>query len=219
MASREWWNASWQTSARWFSHQSCARSATSLISVSNDTSVGVQVIAEDKDWLSSLLKKVEGDRSRRWIVVVDNAERGHFIQSLIALSDAEFLQMRDTATAAELAAQRFVGYARTTLRGCLFVVLTNSTPFAEAVDAAMQAQHKGMLARTDLPLPGPREKETVVRVNTNRLNRISYWYCLDRAGPAEKSAVYTALSGAETFPGSFAAVDSAIRSSSRTSTG
>jgi hypothetical protein len=192
-----------------------ARSATSLISITNDTSLGAQVIPDDKDWMASLLKRVDGDRSRRWIVLLDNAERGHFIQSLINLSDGEFLQVRDKPEAATLAAQRFVGHARTTLRGCLFVVLTNSVPFAEAVDTAINSQHRGMLVRTDLPLPGPKEKETVVRVNTNRLNQISYWYCLDRAGPNEKSAVFTALSGAETFPGSFAAVDSAIKSSVR----
>jgi hypothetical protein len=126
-----------------------------------------------------VLKRVEGDRDRRWIVVLDNAERGHFIQSLVDLSDVDFLRMRDQPQAAGLAAQRFVGHARTTLRGCLFVILTNSVPFADAVDDAINSQHKGMLVRTDLPLPGPKEKETVVRVNTNRLNRISYWYCLD----------------------------------------
>lgn len=192
-----------------------ARSTTSLISVTNDPNLSANVIPDDKNWMTTLLKRVEGDRDRRWIVVLDNAERGHFIQSLVDLSDADFLRMRDQPEAAALAAQRFVGHARTTLRGCLFVVLTNSTPFATAVDQAINSQHRGMLVRTDLPLPGPKEKETVVRVNTNRLNRISYWYCLDRAGPAEKSAVFTALSGAETFPGSFAAVDSAIKSSVR----
>ena len=192
-----------------------ARSATSLISITNDTSIGAQVIPDDKDWMDSLLKRVDGDRSRRWIVLLDNAEKGHFIQSLINLTDGEFLEAHDKPHAASLAAKRFVGHARTGLRGCLFVVLTNSIGFAEAVETAINSQHKGMLVRTDLPLPGPKEKETVVRVNTNRLNGISYWYCLDRAGPDEKSAVFKALSGAETFPGSFAAVDSAIKSSTR----
>lgn len=192
-----------------------ARSATSLTSVTNDPNLSANYIPDDKNWMATLLKRVEGDRGRRWIVILDNAERGHFIQSLVELSDVDFLRMRDQPEAATLAAQRFVGHARTTLRGCLFVVLTNSLPFAAAVDQAINSQHQGMLVRTDLPLPGPTEKETVVRVNTNRLNRISYWYCLDRAGPTEKSAVYTALSGAETFPGSFSAVDSAIKSSVR----
>jgi hypothetical protein len=193
-----------------------ARAATSLISVTDDATIGGVVIADDKDWLEKLVAKVAGDPARRWIILLDNAERGHFIQSLVDLPDVEFIRTRDQPETAFLAAQRFVGYARTKLRGCMFVVLTNSQPFAQTVDDSVNAQHKGMLVRTDLPLPGASEKETVVRVNTNRLNRVSYWYCLDRAGPTEKSAVYTALSGAETFPGSFAAVDTALRSSTRT---
>jgi hypothetical protein len=44
-----------------------------------------------------------------------------------------------------------------------------------------------------LPMPDGAEKETVVRVNTNRLNRVPYWFCLDKAGPEEKLAVKTAL--------------------------
>lgn len=192
-----------------------ARSSTSLISVTDDRSLGGHVIADNRDWMKSVLDKVEGDPSRRWIILLDNAERGHFLQSLVDLSDVDFIKMRNQPEAAVLAAQRFVGYARNRLRGCMFVVLTNDEPFAATIDTAVNAQHRGMLVRTDLPLPGPQEKETVVRVNTNRLNKISYWYCLDRAGPSEKSAVYTALNGAETFPGSFAAVDTALKSSSR----
>ena len=193
-----------------------ARAATSLISVTDDQTLGGVVIPDDKKWLETLVTKVAGDPARRWIVLLDNAERGHFIQSLVDLPDIDFIRTRDQPETAFLAAQRFVGFARTKLRGCMFVVLTNSQSFAQTVDDAVNAQHKGMLVRTDLPLPGASEKETVVRVNTNRLNRISYWYCLDRAGPTEKSAVYTALSGAETFPGSFAAVDTALKSSTRT---
>ena len=192
-----------------------ARGATSLISVSDDPALGGIVVPDDRHWMKAVLEKIHGDPNRRWVVLLDNAERGHFLQSLVELSDMDFIKMRHQPEAAALAAQRFVGYARNRLRGCLFVVLTNDLEFAATVDDAVNAQHQGMLVRTDLPLPGPAEKETVVRVNTNRLNHISYWYCLDRAGPSEKSAVYTALSGAETFPGSFAAVDTAIKSSSR----
>jgi hypothetical protein len=95
------------------------------------------------------------------------------------------------------------------------VLLTNDETFAAKLEAAVNQQHAGMLTRASLPLPGSIEKETIVRVNTNRLNSISYWYCLDRAGPTEKASVYTALSGAATFPDSFAAVDAAIKSSVR----
>jgi hypothetical protein len=188
---------------------------TSLISVTNDSSIPGLKIPENKDWITALAAKVSGQQNHRWIVIVDNAERGHFIQSLLDLSDADFMDRRDHPQTAHTAAQRFVGQARVGLRGCLFIVLTNSLVFSDSLEVAMESQHKGMLARTNLPLPGASEKETVIRVNTNRLNNISYWYCLDRAGPNEKVAVYDALNGAETFPGAFAAVDAALRSSVR----
>ncbi|MGK8709817.1 hypothetical protein ACRS5L_25770 [Metapseudomonas otitidis] len=192
-----------------------ATNTTSVINITNDSSVNGTLINEDKKWLTELIPKIESNTDRRWIVILDNAERGHFIQSLLDLSDAEFMERKDDKSTIQIAAQRFVGYARTKLRGCLFVILTNSQTFKEHLTEAINSQHRGMLEATSLPLPGAQEKETVVRVNTNRLNNFSYWYCLDKAGPNEKIAVYNALNGAETFPGSFAAVDAAIKSSTR----
>lgn len=194
---------------------SAASAVTSMIIVSDDPTAGTDVIKDDKDWLNGVIQRVKGNGTRRWIIVLDNAERGYFMQSLLNASDTEFVSLVNDVNATNLAAVRFVGYARTQLRGCLFVVLTNNETFASTVAGAINAQHNGLLVRTNLPLPGATEKETVVRVNINRLNSISYWYCLDRAGPTEKAAVYAALNGAETFPGSFAAVDEAIRSSDR----
>lgn len=192
-----------------------ARAVTSIVTVTDDPDVPGLKVAAGREWLSQVKAKISGDRQRRWIVIIDNAERGHFLQSLVDLPDADFVRVGDAPEALKLASQRFVGAARQELRGCLFLLLTNNDGFASSLEAGINAQHQGMLTRTNLPLPGPVEKETVVRVNTNRLNPISYWYCLDRAGPTEKEAVYSALNGASTFPASFAAVDAAIKSSTR----
>ncbi len=53
-----------------------ARAATSLISITDDATIGGVVIADDKDWLEKLVAKVAGDPARRWIILLDNAERG-----------------------------------------------------------------------------------------------------------------------------------------------
>jgi hypothetical protein len=71
----------------------------------------------------------------------------------------------------------------------------------------------------ELPMAKGVEKEIVVRVNTNRLNAVSYWFCLDKAGPQEKAAVKTALEGASTFPDSFEAVNTAISTATPTRIG
>jgi hypothetical protein len=64
-------------------------------------------------------------------------------------------------------------------------------------------------------MPPDNQKEAIVRINVNRLNSLSYWVCIDRAGPTEKSAVWQTLKSADTFPATFHAVDNAIRSSAQ----
>jgi hypothetical protein len=171
----------------------------------------VREIENDKEWAKKAIAWQLAQAGRCTVFVVDNAERNYFLQGLVDLSDADFLKLGDQSRALALAAERFVALCRNELRGCLFVMLTNNGEFAIAFDEKANAQHRGLLSFAEIPLPGSKEKETVVRVNTNRLNPISYWYCLDKAGPEEKRAVYTALRGATTFPDSFAAVNTAIR--------
>jgi hypothetical protein len=172
-------------------------------------------IEDDKDWVNKAKLWRTNNKSRHCIIIADNAERAYFRQSLVALTDVEFINHGDTQATITLAAQRFVALCRSDLRGCLFLVLSNNDLFLLGFEAAIDSQHKGLMSLRSIPLPGSRDKETVVRVNTNRLNPISYWYCLDKAGPDEKSAVFSALNGASTFPDSFAAVDTAIRKSTR----
>lgn len=171
----------------------------------------VLLLENDKSWVTTAKSWMKSQQGRRCVVLMDNAERNYFIQGLVDLDDASYLRLAAEPSTASLAGERFVALCRNELRGCLFVMFTNNDLFALSLDEHVNAQHKGLLGLTSLPLPGSDEKETVVRVNTNRLNRISYWYCLDKAGPEEKMAVYTALRGASTFPDSFAAVDQAIK--------
>lgn len=176
-------------------------------------------VESDKKWVDTAVDWMRNQRNRRCMIVMDNAERNYFIQGLVALDDAAYLQLADNPKTASLAAERFVALCRNELRGCLFVMFTNNDLFALSLDEHVNGQHKGLITLTNLPLPGSQEKETVVRVNTNRLNRISYWFCLDKAGPDEKMSVYTALRGASTFPDSFSAVDRAIKHASPTRMG
>jgi hypothetical protein len=168
-------------------------------------------IEDDREWVSRAVNWKEGRPGRHCIIIADNAERDYFVQSLLGLSDADFLRFGSQEAAYRTAAQKLVALARGQLRGCLFLLLTNNELFLLNLDEYVEAQHSGLLRTSTIPLPGSREKEVVVRVNTNRLNRISYWFCLDKAGPDEKKNVYKSLGGASTFPDSFAAVNRAIR--------
>jgi hypothetical protein len=128
----------------------------------------------------------------------------------LGLFDADFLRFGSQEAAFRTAVQKLVALARGQLRGCLYVLLINNELFLLNLDEYVEAQHSALLRTSTIPLPGSREKEVVVRVHTNRLNSISEWLCLDKAGPDEKENVYKSLGGASTFPDSFAAVNRAI---------
>jgi hypothetical protein len=64
---------------------------------------------------------------------------------------------------------------------------------------------------TQLRLPDARTKETVIRVNTNRLNPVTYWSSIDQGANEDRVALKVALEGDSSFPDSFRAVDTASR--------
>ena len=173
-------------------------------------------IEDDPKWVETCEKWFEGRTSNEHcIIVADNAERGYFLQGLLNLDDAAFLQLGRTDEAYRVAAERFVALARTKIRPAMFLFLTNSEEFALNFSARVNAQHVDLVHLEALPLPSDRDKETAVRVNTNLLNRVTYWFCLDRAGPDGKQNVLRAIRGNETFPGSFSAVNSALANADR----
>ena len=182
-----------------------------LITTAN-TESDLLLIENEAGWVRSTADWIAARKDRRCVVIGDNAERPYFRQGLVEMSDAEFVQFGNSPEATKLAAQRFVEHLRSDLRGALFVLLSNDEVFLLTLDEAVAAQHAGLLTLTQLPLADARTKETVVRVNTNRLNPVSYWFCIDKAGPREKTGVKQALEGASNFPDSFAAVDTAVRS-------
>lgn len=171
----------------------------------------IRHIEDDKDWVNTTVAWRKSNPDRHCIVVVDNAERAYFLQSLLGLSDVDYLRFGNTDEAAKKAAERFVALARGELRRCLFVIFTNDDAFALRFDEGVNAQHKDLLVLASLPPPSHYDKEVVIRTNINRLNPISYWYCLDKAGAEAKVGVLKAFKGEETYPGAFAAVDRAIR--------
>lgn len=179
------------------------------------TSTVVLQVENRKEWISEAEKLVAGNPDRACLVVADNCEKDYFLKGLLNVTDDVYLQSGRTATALRSAAHRFVELCRTTLRGCFFIFFTNDEDFALAFDNHVNEQHKGLVDIRDLKMPADPQKETIVRINVNRLNPFSYWLCIDRAGPEEKAAVWKTLKSAETFPATFQAVDNAIRSSAK----
>jgi hypothetical protein len=194
-------------------HRVCggAKLSPSLIEKSS-ARVAVHMVENNSKWVDAATAWLTPQSDVECLIIADNAERGYFRQGLLDLSDADFISLADQPETMKLVAQNLVDKCRNQLRGALLVLLSNDDLFLLSLQEAVDQQHEGLLRLGSLTLPGGRDKEAVVRVNTNRLNRISYWFCLDKAGPPEKRAVRTALEGRSTFPDAFAAVNSALRS-------
>ncbi|MFC5302734.1 hypothetical protein [Azospira restricta] len=187
-----------------------------LENIAESTSATVVLQVENnKQWVAEAEKLVAGNPDRACLVIADNCEKDYFLKGLLNVSDDVYLQHGRSAAALRAAGHRFVELCRTSLRGCFFIFFTNDEDFALAFDNHVNEQHKGLIDIRDLKMPNDIQKEAIVRINVNRLNPFSYWLCVDRAGPEEKTAVWKTLRSAETFPASFQAVDNAIRSSAK----
>lgn len=168
-------------------------------------------IPNHKTWQGEVASFVAGQRANARVLLADNAERTYFRQGLVEMTDMEYLTAEGQPGLNRLAAQRLVDQLRTSMRGTLLVLLSNSAEFLTGLQDEVEQQHAGLMSVTNLELPGPRDKETVIRVNTNRLNQASYWAAIDQGTIADREALKSALGGDTTFPDSFRAVDSASR--------
>lgn len=176
-------------------------------------------IENEPNWVDTLVKWHGGRRDRVCIAIADNAERTYFRQGMLGLGLSEYLSLESEPRFMTVIAQKFVDLCRRAVPSTLFLVLSNDEAFLTSLNNEVGKQHEGLMDHRDLPLPSSADKEHVVRVNTNRLNNISYWFCLDKAGIEGKKAVRSSLMGANNFPDSFKAVDAAVKSPARTRIG
>lgn len=172
----------------------------------------------DDPWADDLRAYLEQSQNRA-IVLLDEADQAYLQLRLLGMEMQEFLKSSDQARLLTASADKFVKQCRTTLRGALFVLLSNKRDFLDQFALAVNEQHQGMMVVTELPAADGPTKEKVVRINTNRLNAFSYWYCINNARPQRKSAIYDALAGAGTFPAAFEAVDAAVSDADQTRIG
>jgi hypothetical protein len=169
-------------------------------------------VENDRDWVSKAEAFAQSrDRVRARVLLADNAERAYFRQGLVDMTDIEFMKNSRDPELTRLAAERLVDKLRTTLRGTLLIVLSNDDEFLLQLQDAVEHQHEDLMALSTLGLPDSATKETIIRVNTNRLNPASYWSAIDQASETDRLALKQALGGDATFPNSFRAVDTASK--------
>lgn len=162
------------------------------------------------NWVETVSNWSSSHPSRAKIVILDNAERAYFGAGLAGLDEAEFISKRKDESLTIHIAQQFIRLARSSIRGTLFIILGNDEEFLSTFYETCESQHRGMVSFQHLPLPSPKDKETIVRINVNRLNKVSYWSCVDKSGPEKKRELYETLKSVATFPDTFYAVDEAF---------
>lgn len=164
-------------------------------------------------WLDEARNFAKSNASLMRVFVIDDVNKDVFIREWAELQPGEYTRLKADGhldTVVESVAQRLVEDCRGDFQRSLFVLLSNDHHLLEQLHEQLERSHAGLARRLALPLPKPDLKEKIVRVNTNRLNRWSYWYCLDRGGPEEKKRAFETLRGNQGFKDSFEAIDRAF---------
>ncbi|WP_163853631.1 hypothetical protein [Paenibacillus elgii] len=166
--------------------------------------------SDNVNWVETVSNWSKTQPTRAKIVILDNAERAYFGAGLAGIDEPSYSAKKEVSSMTVHIAQQFVRLARSDIRGSLFIILGNDEEFLSTFQKTCENQHRGMVAFKPLPLPSSKDKETIVRINVNRLNKVSYWSCVDKSGPEKKSELYDTLKSAATFPDTFSAVDDAF---------
>lgn len=149
------------------------------------------------------------------IFILDDAHKDAFLREWAELGQPEYAALRKLHGedfALDSIAQRIVSDCRGPFQRSIFLFLSNRAELMNGLRAHMDTSHGGLAMTSELPLPKPELKEAIVRMNTNSLNHVSYWYCLDQAGPQDKQDVYRTLKSDSGFVDSFRALDRAFGS-------
>jgi hypothetical protein len=180
-------------------------------------------VSPSSEWLATQRTFVKDDTHRVRIFVLDDAHKDVFMREWAGLSQADYLGFKERKAdhiALASVAERLVEDCRGDFVRSIFLLLSNDSARMAALKNHMDESHVGLATVLELPLPDAATKEQIIRKNTNRLNRMSYWYCLDAAGKDERSAAYDVLTdNSKGFTESFHAIDKALRSSNETRPG
>jgi hypothetical protein len=193
--------------------------AQDIIRTATDHTALRRVLPES-GWLEKERRFARDDKHPVRIFVIDDVHKDAFLREWAGLTQGEYLRLKadgKEAVALSSVAQQLVQDCRSDFQRSVFLLLSNNSEMMARLKDHLDESHRGLATLLELPIPQPALKEEIVRTNTNSLNRVSYWYCLDHAGPEEKRSVYGVLKGTGGFTDSFQAIGRAL-SSRRTRT-
>jgi hypothetical protein len=168
-------------------------------------------------WLESLKSFAVGNKSRVRLWLCDDAHKDSMVRPWTGLSVKDFYEARQHGPDALLGllAERLNDACRHEFQRSIFVMLSNDKAWVEGLRNHLGRWYKELVTELTLPIPEPPTLERIIRTNTNRLNRVSYWYCLDAAQAERRKEVRRALTDGGGFTESFHAVSDSLDGRSR----
>ncbi|AKT40074.1 hypothetical protein [Chondromyces crocatus] len=176
-------------------------------------------IRPEEGWLAKQREFARGDRRRKVrVFLLDDAHNEVFLCEFAGVG-LDWFRARPRKESemgiVGSVGQNLVAECRGDFQRSIFLLTSASADLFMSLHQEIERWHARLSVCKELPLPRSDVKETIVRTNTNRLNDVSYWYCLDAAGPDEKKRVHHVLGEQKGFTDSFLAVDDALKSSRR----
>lgn len=168
--------------------------------------------------LTEIRKRGVESNLRARLLLLDDAQKDGMVRPWTELLPGEFYEAKQRGPDALLAhvAERINHACRHELQRSIFVMLSNDKKWLQALKESLDQWFQGLASLIDLPVPQPRMLERIVRINTNRLNRMSYWYRLDAATYEKRRHVRNVLMDrSKGFTESFDAVSESIAGDSR----
>lgn len=152
------------------------------------------------------------------VLLLDDAHKDPMVRPWTDMDVTEFYEARQRGPDALLTrvAQDIDTACRGNMRRSVIVMFSNDRKWLEGLKGHLDQCFEGLAILVDMPVPQAQAVERIVRVNTNRLNKVSYWYCVDAAKPEKRRDVRQTLTDrTKGFTNSFNAVSDSLAGDGR----
>lgn len=127
-------------------------------------------------WFESVETAARADDTHRVrIYLLDDAHQDDVMRGWLNVSPTEFSAMQRNGDAAlrRSVAQRINSGCRGAFKRSIFVMFSNDRAWIDQIHGELENWFRGLAVVVELPMPDPPALERIIRINTNRLNRVS----------------------------------------------